>query len=264
MGLKKTSEKYQEFVFKVGQKFAPIFGRCWWYSLFHEKNPNKSFAYHNLCSGLFEKNNFLFLPMIFFSAWDKYLRMVLRRLFFYFCKRKDRPILAKGSFAVTYFSSPFSFLSMTDHIVMPQKRDLLKIKNSNKWVVDDFIPLISLFLMPFSILWRIIYHFCFIFQLRFLVNYFFEKVFENDNRNGWELFRSEILRSFFGDVLVEGLYYDLAFRNFPKLSFIQYQYEGLAWEKALCRNVRYGGISNLNVTATQKIAVFCSGIRMYI
>jgi len=68
------------------------------------------------------------------------------------------------------------------------------------------------------------------------------------------VFKEDVWRSFAGDILVEGLFYEVAFENmrnkFTNLEKIIYPYEGLAWEKALNNKFTWKGI--------KKIGILCS------
>jgi len=73
------------------------------------------------------------------------------------------------------------------------------------------------------------------------------------NSDLYKILRQDIYRGFMGDILVEGLFFECMFKNMrkklSKVNEIYYPYEGLGWEKILCRTL-YG--------KTYTIASICS------
>lgn len=225
-------ERYLEFVWLMSNAFAGMFGRFWWHSAFAEKNIHRFDTYHNLTKNRLLKDRFTIMSA-FLSAWKRYLTFIYRKVFSMFWSGLRKPRFKHWNLKVGYDYEPDQDC---DFVIMPKRN---RIYDRRAYLIDEFFPFIGLFFLPFKILFRMFWFLILFWPFRVAFQHFSLKVFGEDV---WLYFRKEIWRSFFGDVLVEGLYWDAAFQELSKhwirrnkeWQTIYYQYEGLAWEKALC------------------------------
>jgi len=233
-------EKYLRFTALLGLTYSKIFGNIWWYSLVHEKNTSISKAYHHLCKGIVEKERFLLLKC-FILAIKKYFTFIYR--YFYFWK-KD--IKVESEILVGYTNLIDSLKTDSNTIIyIPQRKDYKLI--GNKLVIDNFLNWTDFIFIPFKYI---------VIALIFLFCHYHKKLFITIalivglSRQAYDVDKSDLYHSFMGEVLVEGLFFERAFKNLAKRNIkkIIYVYEGRAWEKALCIAFPY----------TKKIGVMCS------
>lgn len=226
-------EKYLRFIAIMGDLFSGPFGKAWSYSALCEKNVYRFRSYHTLSKGLKPEGRLFALksPLLALRRW---LSFAGEKVFS--GGRKDSRN-APPKYIVVSYSNPVLFnLFSPDEvvwIVLPQKgegkiRDAERIGAFIGWFDLAKIAVLYFFqAIPFLFWW-------FPFRIRF------RAVSRNAfGLDVWPHFREEIWRSFLGDVLVSGIYYDFAFRNMARKypdQKIFYQYEGYAWEKGLCLN----------------------------
>jgi len=234
---------YIKFIARLSKKYSKEFGSVWWYSLLHEKNSaGKSRTYHNIIKGL--RPSPFSVYRAFTLALRKYIGFVIRH--FIFADTGFKMYVGYDTFYMTYndnFMSPLS--EGQPKIYLPQKHNYKEFKN--KWVIDHFVGKWDLVKLPFkyfSCLWNTLY------LIPILKKEFTHLIFI------YHYFKEEVWRSFAGDVLVEGLFYEIAFANmakqFKNLKRVVYPYEGQAWEKALCKG--FNQIDN----RPEIVAVLCA------
>jgi len=234
--------KYITFISFLSKRYSQEFGSIWWYSLLHEKNSaGKSRTYHNLIKDLQPLSFSVYRA--FYLALRKYIGFIVRH--FIFIKQRYKMYVGYDTLYITYsedFLSPLS--NSQPKIYLPQKNNYKELKN--EWVIDLYISkmdLLKLFFKYFSCLWKNSY-------LLPILKKEFKPPFD------YKYFKEEIWRSFAGDVLVEGLFYETAFTNmakqFKNLKKVVYPYEGQAWEKALCRGF------NQSDNRPEIVAILCA------
>ncbi len=243
-------QKYLNKIIILTRSLHPIFKNVYWYSLVHEKNTCKSRASHNYIKQLKPEKYNLLKALI--GAIKQYLKFVFRKIYFYnlnplyinpkniivdypakylesiyfksgntdFSSGLDAPLLAAGS--VHSEDSVKVYLPQTNNL----KKSRQLIKQERTHLIDEFISVLDFIFIPFKYLSNVV---------KYLSNSSYIK------RSSGDLYlyiHKEILRSFTGDILIDGLFYEVAFRNlknsYMDVEKIIYPYEGLAWEKALC------------------------------
>ena len=248
---------YLKFTADIGVILEKLFGRFWWYSLVHEKNTAISNTYHNLCLGVIIKEKYNFLDA-FCDAFFKYCSFIVRYfIFFKFIKRVEEKELF-----VTYYGM-LSFLKTVDnkYLYIPQRKDWKKIrKEKGCYVFDNFLSFID-FIYAIFIYFKIT--FTFIFNRKHIKNLFdYHASLNFILFNMYNLCKKDLYRSFAGDVLIEGIFYDCIFNRLSKKiknkgkleKKIIYVFEGRSWEKALCYYFTKSG------RFVEKIGVVCSAI----
>lgn len=236
-----SKDDYLNFIDKLTEKYSKRFGDVWWCSLISEKNPSKSLVYHNLVKGNIPNDKYIAIKSVV-KGLKKYLSFIVRKVIFGNKYYHGDP----ETIFITYnkeFMFPFTEEDGL-HIFMPQKNQWRKYKD--KLVIDHFVSMFELnFILSFRYLKEILKNIIPTFLLyRDISNSFFP----------YKIFKGDIWRSFAGDVLVEGLFYEIVFSNikkrFTKLEKIIYPYEGQAWEKALC--------SKFDMQSVKRIGILCS------
>jgi len=237
----------------TSKEFADCFSfNVWWYSLLHEKNTVKSRAFHDLVKGLKPDNRFVALKA-FYNAIRKYFSFVYRWWCFLTLEINADPkkiiVSPNGDFLIPLYNAGYVW------ILLPQKatweRDLEKVKSSNVLPLESFLVVKDYFIIAyqyFAVLWQF---FCSLaYMKRAWFNVFGDWVFGRENC--YKYFKREVWESFAGGVLIEGLFYHRAFKNmrgkFTNLEKVCYNYEGQAWEKALC----------LAMPDVKKVGVLCN------
>ncbi len=220
-------QKYLNKITLLTRSLHPIFKNVYWYSLVHEKNTCKSRASHNYIKQLPpEKYNLL---RALSGAIKQYLKFVFRKIYFY----NLNPLYINPKniivdYPAKYLESIYSKDSVK--VYLPQmnqkKKSRQLIKQERTHLIDEFISVLDFIIIPFKYLSNV---------AKYLSNSSYIK------RSSGDLYlyiHKEILRSFTGDILIDGLFYETAFRNlknsYMDVEKIIYPYEGLAWEKALC------------------------------
>lgn len=227
-------ENYLKFTGFLSQVFHKKFGNVWWYSLLHEKNSSKSNLIHKVWKDL---------PPDPYSIWQS-LYSALRKFIVYFARyfifKFKREAKLKKNVFFSYYGNYFSVLyNLPDSsvVILPQKTDWKEVwKDKEVLALDQFLSIKDfwyVFRDYFKTLWRFAASYN---KLKYGINicaciYF-------DRRIGWLLFKEEVLKSFAGDVLVEGLFFEKIFhrlflQNRETLKKLIYVHEGQAWEKAL-------------------------------
>ena len=255
--MEEIKEKYLEFTACLAEKWSQYFGNAWWYGLIHEKNSIKSRAFHNLAKEIKVKEQFVPLKSLF-GAVRKYLSFVMRyflfkvKLGFRYNKPEMENIIVTYK---SYLEEVGEALLSSLVVIMPQKNDWEQVIEDSRndqrlFVLDEYIYLRDFFAVLFSslkVMGNFLAVFCGLkksFQRRGLQYFGKENVYES--------FKKELWDSFFGPVLIEGQFYERAFKNmvfcFGGAKRIIYVYEGMAWEKALC----------LAFEKKKKIGVVCS------
>ena len=245
-------DKYLKFIAHLSKKYSRSFGNVWWYSLLHEKNSaGKSRAYHNLCKGIEPKH---FNIWIAFCLGIKKLLVLFIRHFIF--RKGYKKHTGQENIFISYsqeFLYPFND-SDGLWILLPQMNKWRE--DRGKLVVDNFISLNDLFRLFGKYLSLLPWHLYYVSKLK---KEFAETVCHSNSIFAYSYFKEEILRSFFGDVLVEGLFYEIAFKNIrnryknPETKKIVYPYEGQHWEKALCIAFTYSQIELISILCTPPV-----------
>ena len=227
--------EYLKFIAGLSKKYYKKFGNIWWYSLLHEKNTNKTMTYHNLVLGNKPKKFSIITALLL--GVKKYLSFWYR----YFLYRGTKVPKDSKVFFITYgryrgHFEPFEYSDGT-WIYLPQKGggdESLK----HETAIDYFVDVIDLMILGFVYVFYIIKNILLVKEL--IKKEFYDNKLPNLGTPLYlfGFFKEEIYRSFFGDVLVEGLFYECAFGNMFKKFYLTmekviYVHEGLAWEKAL-------------------------------
>lgn len=243
--------KYLTFTRVLAQLYSGKFGNVWWYSLIHEKNVLKTRTPHIIMKRL-QAEHFSLLT-VFTQAVKKYFSFAARYCLFKFKKvtliwsndfrREVTNLTVLKWLLIDYYSShlgPLLDLGDSIRVVIPQKSNWKDIwKDKSVIALDEFLTVSEFF----SVFWKsqkIL--------LMFFLHYFLLKrdiknlgivIFDRDDL--WEVCKEDVFRSFMGDILIEGLFFEGMFRRlyeFGKpiqMSKVIYPYEGQAWEKALCK-----------------------------
>jgi len=227
-----TREQYLKFVADIGKELQPFFGSAWWYSLVHEKNTIKSRTYHNLVKGL-KPGGDPFLPLrCLMSAVGTYLIFFFRCLHYKMKVQHACGIVQGEILIISYCGNIFKSLrgmKKANWIYIPTRNS----KPKGPRCLYEFLEVMDFFLVCRN-------------SLRIALVFLFRlvKIKSLLGRN-YRFFREEFWRSFFGNVLVEGQFYERIFRNidcsFPDVKKVIYPYEGLAWEKAMCFSLSRSG-----------------------
>lgn len=235
---------YLKFISELSKIFHKKFGNIWWYSLIHEKNTTKTNTYHNLVKNIYPIIPKFIILKSFYNAIKKYFIFLVRYILFNFNSKKFSKNNIRN-IAVSYYGNYLDHIIKNDSfikIILPQKNDYKKIlKDKNNIVIDRFINWYDFIIVFFQYINSILNFLLLNSLLKEAMNDFGFKWFCRDwnyRDNYYDFFKEDTWRSFVGDVLIEGLFYERAFRNLHK-SFLEarkiyYVYEGQAWEKALC------------------------------
>jgi len=199
---------------EISKNMYRYFGNVWWYSLVHEKNTFKSRSFHNFSKRI-KPNNKAIRILSILRGVKKYYSFVYRYL------KSDKNItkVIKKEVIVSYGENHLKRLEETYEysiVVIPTKNNYKELRKTNI-IIDDFIRVSDFLIVAKKY---------FITLLRFLIDH---SMFYYEREDYW--------RSFAGDILVEGLFFERMFFNLKKGSKIEkiiYVYEGHAWEKALC------------------------------
>ena len=199
------------------------FGDVWWYSLVHEKNIFKSMSFHNF----FKMNT----PDNRWVKSKSVLKGIKKCLFFIYryWNKPRRKTKFKWSLIVSYGESHLKKLEDTGEstiVVIPTKNNYKRLLQDDKYrLIDEWLYLKDFFVVLvkyFQTLYKFI-----------LLDFSENKtlIIAYVHEDWW--------RSFAGDVLVEGLFFEQMFKNLEKqgrdkISKVKYVYEGQAWEKSLC------------------------------
>ena len=252
--MKSIREAYIKFTAEIGIPLEKIFGRFWWYSLIHEKNTAISDVYHSICTDNRIENYNLFDA--FCDALFKYLSFIARYLIFFKFIRK----IKEKELIVTYADS-LSIISTlkteeNKYMYVPQKHDWKEVKKEKDcYVIDNFL---SIFDFLYVLLLYLKITFLFYDNIAFIKSIFWWKSYNN---LPYELCKKDLYRSFAGDVLIEGIFYDRIFNRISKKiknkkvdKKIIYVFEGRAWEKALCYHFSKSGYF------VEKVGMVCSAV----
>jgi hypothetical protein len=220
-------------------KKSGLFGDIWWYSLIHEKNVYRSMSYHDYCKGISS------IPVsevrTVLGGIAKLVRMVARWIVYARPgKVKVWPVYDIGRIIVGYDPVKVFAADGGYSFIHPRRRDWGRCQLSKKMEYVD-----SLLFGLADLRWIILAYFENLFLFRKRLIWFVS----NTGSYWYCLFLDDFRRSFLGDILVEGLFYERIFANlfwfFPVLDAVIYTYEGLAWEKALCIQARNMGVTTI-------------------
>jgi len=211
-----------------------LFGNVWWYSLVHEKNIFKSMSFHNFFKMNMPDNRWIRLESVL-RGIVKYLSFIYRYL-----NKPRRDTKFKWSLIVSYGESHLKKLEDTGEstiIVIPTKNNYKRLLQDDKYrLIDEWLTLKDFFV----VLVKYFQTLCkFIFKIKvgkFKGYTWRQKVY---TKFLLECVKEDWWRSFAGDVLVEGLFFERMFKNLEKqgrdkITKVKYAYEGQAWEKGLC------------------------------
>lgn len=230
-------DKYLEFVYRLSKNFHKKFGNIWWYSLLHEKNTSKSDTIHVLLKDLNppEKRHILSYLL---EAVMKYFVFVTRYCLFKL--KRTRPNTEVKNLFVSYYADFFDVLyglEDSEVLIIPQKFDWKSVwRDEGRVAVDQFLSFKDLIVVPLLYINNVFKFLVYGWSLKRQIELFGDVFLERDD--AWYIFRDEVLKSFLGSVLVEGLFFEKIylgiFLQFSNIEKIIYVYEGLQWEKALC------------------------------
>jgi len=225
----KMREKYLRFIALLGAVYSITIGDAWWYSLTHEKNTSISKAYHHLCKGIVEKEKWLLIKC-FLSAIKKYFTFIYR--YYYFWRYN---VEVKKEVLVGYAGLIDNLKTKDNTIIyIPQRKDYNRIEWEQIIAIDSFIKLSDFIIVLFKYI-IISFNFLFIQQHYGIFKGTAELVGDLP-KSIYDIHKKDLYHSFTGGVLIEGLFFERAFKNLAKrdIKKIIYVYEGRAWEKALC------------------------------
>lgn len=242
-------EKYLNFIAHLGGLLRIAYNRFWWYSLVHEKNTIISNTYNNLLNSKLEIKVGYFDAI--FLAIEKYFTFVFRYLYFFrFVNIKEEELL------FTYYGNFFNSLKTDNnkYVYIPQKNDYKKVREEkDSYVIDNFISVADFIYVLFK---YVIY--VFTFDEKYIRECFRISAEVNGlSKHTYIRSRDDVCRSFIGDVMVEGLFYDRIFKRINrkikryKVKRVIYVFEGRSWEKALCHHIKKEVI---------KIGIICSAV----
>ena len=229
------TNNYLKFISSLSANYYKWFGKIWWYSLLHEKNTTKSNTIHVLLKNLKPKKVSIF--KIILNGIRKYFVFVGRYFIFKF-KSKKYNYRCKNLF-VSYNGDFFNCLydmSDSEVIIIPQKFDWKEVFKRDNLAVDQFISFIDLITVPFESLFYFTLFILKYFNMKSIFNILGKVYLKRDD--AWDIFKEEVWKSFAGEVLIEGLFFQKIFYGiflkFTNVEKVIYVYEGQAWEKALC------------------------------
>ena len=222
-------EEYMEFIAALSITHAARFGNVWWYSLLHEKNTTISNSYHNLVKGIKPKHRFSITKTLLASL-RKYLSFAGRKFVFRkILSNKKRTYVKQDKLVISHPDLLKDFAGI--RVVLPQASDWKSMRdeavNSDTLIIDEFLYLHDFLFVALK-------------QIRTMLFFLLYrgKLKKSLNKEVFKTHRKDIWRSFVGDVLVDGLFYERMFHNMavalPEVKKVLYVYEGRAWEKALC------------------------------
>lgn len=256
MNLDELRNNYLKFITYLSENLSEMFGNVWWYSLVHEKNIYKSRTFHDLGKGLKPNNRWVVIGSLFFAV-KKFCVLLVRYCIFSFGRKM--PKVRTKNLTVSYFGFHLGDLSDVTKVLLPQKNDWKKVfkmvQHNEIYALDSFMKL-SDFVYILGMYFVTVFRFFLLIisgRLRELFYYGDWIVCEHN----YNFFKKDMWRSFVGDILLEGLYFDRCFKNLSKSFYIKkviYVYEGLAWEKALC--IAFKDVTKVGVFYTAPVVNF--------
>jgi hypothetical protein len=244
--------EYLRLIANLSLRFGAKFPDVWYGSLLHEKNTNKSRAPHILLKGLAAESHKFSLLKALILAIRKYLALIYLRLSFGKAKLKQANryyflVFDYGKAHLKFFLKEEH--DRCGHIIFPQKDAMYEAHNEcrrrqNSFCVYSFLRLQDFLCIPFLYIATV---FRYIANRKELFG-----VLDERYPNADKILKHDAHRSFLGDVAIESLAYSAIFKNINAQSRGIYThsifvYEGLNWEKALCKYMD-----------TSNIAVVCS------
>lgn len=223
-----------EYIGAISEEYSKFFGDVWWYSLVQEKNIFKSMSFHNFFKNNKPNNRFVRIKSVL-KGVKKYLSFIYRYL-----NKPIREVNFKNKLIVSYGESHLRLLEEKNDstiIVIPTKNNYNRLIVDDKYrLVDEWLTLKDFFIVLvkyFQILYK------FVFKMGFWADIKeYKTEYISVLRRLCDCILEDWWRSFAGDVLIEGLFYEHMFKNLRKQSEnvreVFYVFEGLAWEKALC------------------------------
>src|SRR3990167_2340924 len=146
--MEKSAKRYCDFISVLDRKFSSVVGEIWWYSLIHEKNPNKSRSIHGIIKwDINQRNKIGFIKALLLGI-RKYFVFLARYFLFSFGRfgiNHSSPQVTR--MIIGYGGDSFSSLK-TDtsiEIIIPQKVNWKNLRG--KYLLDRMLSVSDFFVV---------------------------------------------------------------------------------------------------------------------